>query len=112
MIIVNGGVTAPKGFLASGIKAGLKKSGRPDLALLISEVPAVAAGAFTTNAFKASPVKISAAHLTNRTHQAVIVNSGNANCANGKKGDELAEDMARCAAKAITRAALSERQAL
>jgi len=52
----------PEGFLASGIKAGIKKSGNPDLALLYSEVPAVAAAAFTTNRFQASPVKVSKLH--------------------------------------------------
>lgn len=93
MKIVRGGVTAPKGFLASGVKAGIKKSGRADLALLYSQVPAVAAASFTTNRFKASPVKISIAHLKNRTHQAIIVNSGNANCANGKIGDRDALSM-------------------
>ena len=65
MIIVKGGVTAPKGFLANGIRAGIKKSGRADLALIYSEVPAVAAGVFTTNAFRASPVSLSIANLKN-----------------------------------------------
>ena len=101
MIIVKGGVTAPKGFLASGIKAGIKYSGRKDLALLYSEVPAYAAGAFTTNACKASPVRISMSHLKARTHQAVVVNSGNANCANGAAGDRDAIRMAASAAKAL-----------
>jgi glutamate N-acetyltransferase/amino-acid N-acetyltransferase len=94
MIIVNGGVTAPKGFLASAIRAGIKKSGKPDLALLYSETPAVAAGVFTTNAFKASPVRLSIANLNNKTHQAIVINSGNANCANGRQGDADALAMA------------------
>jgi glutamate N-acetyltransferase/amino-acid N-acetyltransferase len=94
MIIVKGGVTTPKGFLASGVRAGIKKSGRPDLALLVSRAPAAAAGAFTTNAFQASPVKISRSHLMNRTHRAIVVNSGNANCANGRRGDRDAYSMA------------------
>ena len=102
MIIVNGGVTAPKGFLASGIRAGIKKSGNPDLALLYSETPAVAAGVFTTNAFKASPVKLSIANLRNKTHQAIVVNSGNANCANGRQGDADALAMAGYIAKSMT----------
>jgi glutamate N-acetyltransferase/amino-acid N-acetyltransferase len=101
MKTVKGGVTAPKGFLAYGVKAGIKKSGRHDLALLYSEVPAVAAASFTTNAFKASPVKISIAHLKNRTHQAIIVNSGNANCANGRIGDKDADKMTAMAADAL-----------
>ncbi len=101
MIIVNGGVTAPRGFLANGIKAGLKKSGRADLALLYSETPAVGAGIFTTNVFKASPVKLSIANLASRTHQAIVVNSGNANCANGRQGDRDALAMAGYIAKGM-----------
>ncbi|OGW93940.1 MAG: bifunctional ornithine acetyltransferase/N-acetylglutamate synthase [Omnitrophica bacterium RIFCSPLOWO2_01_FULL_45_24] len=101
MIIIKGGVTAPKGFLASGVKAGIKKSGKLDLALLYSEVPAVAAAAFTTNRFQASPVKVSKLHLKNKTHQAIIVNSGNANCANGKVGDKDAVKMAGFIAKTL-----------
>lgn len=101
MIIIKGGVTTPKGFLAGAVRAGIKKSKRPDLALLVSEAPATSAGAFTTNAFQASPVKISRAHLKNRFHQAVIVNSGNANCANGKRGDADALSMAGFIAKTM-----------
>lgn len=109
MKIIKGGVTAPKGFLASGIKAGIKKSGRKDLALLYSEVPAVAAASFTTNRFKASPVKVSMAHMRNKTHQAVIVNAGNANCANGRIGDRDAASMARYIAETME---LAEREVL
>jgi glutamate N-acetyltransferase/amino-acid N-acetyltransferase len=76
------------------VKAGIKKSGRKDLALLYSEVPAVAAGAFTSNAFQASPVKISRRNIANKAHQAIIVNSGNANCGNGRIGDRDALAMA------------------
>lgn len=101
MIIVKGGVTTPKGFLANGIKAGIKHSGRKDLALLYSEVPAVAAGAFTTNRCKASPVKVSQAHLNSKIHQAIIVNSGNANCANGRSGDRDAATMTESMAKLL-----------
>ena len=93
MIIIKGGVAAAKGFLASGVKAGIKKSGRLDLALLYSEAPAVSAASFTANRFQASPVKVSKIHLKNKAHQAVIVNSGNANCANGSIGDKDAFKM-------------------
>ena len=101
MIVVTGGVTAAKGFLASGLSAGIKKSGRKDLALLYSEVPAVAAGAFTTNVFQASPLKISKVHLSHKMHQALIVNSGNANCANGKAGERAAVATADYIARAL-----------
>jgi glutamate N-acetyltransferase/amino-acid N-acetyltransferase len=93
MNIIKGGVTRAKGFLASGVKAGIKKSGCPDLALIYSEVPAAAAAAFTTNRFQASPIKVSKIHLKNKEHQAIIVNSGNANCANGRIGDQDALKM-------------------
>lgn len=109
MIIVKGGVTTPKGFLANGIKAGIKPSGNKDLALLYSEVPAVAAGSFTVNRCKASPVKISQIHIKGKTHQAIIVNSGNANCANGKTGDKDALRMAISAAALLD---LDERMVL
>lgn len=101
MNVVKGGVTTPKGFLASAVKAGIKKSGKLDLALLYSEVPAQAAGAFTTNMFQASPVKVSKQHLANKTHQAIIVNSGNANCANGRIGDKDAVKMTEFIAKTL-----------
>ena len=101
MITIRGGLTAPKGFLAGGVKAGIKVSGRKDLTLLYSEVPAVAAGAFTTNRCKASPVKVSQMHLKGKTHQAIIVNSGNANCANGRTGEKDALDMASKAGKLL-----------
>jgi len=101
MIVIKGTVTSPKGFLASGVKAGIKKSGRADLALLYSEVSAVAAAAFTTNRFQASPVKVSKAHLKAKDHQAIIVNSGNANCANGRIGDRDALKMTEFIGKAL-----------
>lgn len=101
MIIVKGGVATAKGFVANGVKAGIKKSGNKDLALLYSEVPCVAAAAFTTNNFEASPVKVSKLHIRNKTHQAVIVNSGNANCANGKTGYTSAVSMTESVAKRL-----------
>lgn len=101
MIVMKGGVTAPKGFSAAGVTAGIKKSGRKDLALLYSEVPAVAAGSFTANIFQASPVKVSKLHLKNKKHQAIVVNSGNANCANGKTGDKDAVKMTEYIAETL-----------
>jgi glutamate N-acetyltransferase / amino-acid N-acetyltransferase len=101
MIVIKGGVTAPEGFLANGVKAGIKKSGNKDLAIIYSEAPAAAAGSFTTNRFIASPVKVSKANLSSGTHRAIIVNSGNANCANGKRGDADAVVMGELAACAL-----------
>jgi len=92
-----GGVTLPKGFLASGVAAGIKKVKR-DLALIYSEVPAAAAGVFTTNRVKAAPLLVTAARLARGVAQAVVVNSGNANACTGEEGYADALAMARLAA--------------
>jgi len=84
----------PKGFIASGLHCGLKKSGKPDLALFCSEVPARAACLFTVNKMQAAPILLSKKHLkASGYHQAIIVNSGNANCFTGSRGvsDALGE---------------------
>ncbi len=98
---VNGGVTAPKGFKAAGVAAGLKKSGKRDLALIVSEFPAVAAGTFTQNRFAAAPIIVSKANIKGKNIQAVISNAGNANCANGKQGLQDAWIMVSEAAKKL-----------
>jgi glutamate N-acetyltransferase/amino-acid N-acetyltransferase len=79
-------VTAPKGFVASGVECGIRKAGR-DLALVRSLPPAVGAGMFTTNRVQAAPVRISKAHLAVAHPQAVVVNSGVANAATGERGE-------------------------
>lgn len=77
----------PAGFKANGIACGLKKSGKPDLALLYSEFPAKASAKFTTNSIIAAPLVVCKKHLSlGREFQAVLVNSGNANCFTGKSG--------------------------
>jgi len=89
-----GGVTAPVGFSAAGIKAGLKHD-KKDMALIVSDCPCVAAGVFTLNSVKAAPVILCRRHLQkNRSAQAIIVNSGNANACTGPKGLADAESMA------------------
>lgn len=85
MKIVKDGVTAPKGFFASAVNCGVKRSGRNDLALLFSEKPALCAATFTTNKFKSGSVVLSEKRVKRGAAQAVIVNSGNANCCVGKK---------------------------
>ena len=85
MKIVKGGVTAPKGFFASAVNCGIKRSGRNDLALLFSEKPAACVATFTTNKFKSGSVVLSEKRVKKSAAQAVIVNSGNANCCVGKK---------------------------
>lgn len=82
-------VTAPSGFLASGVSAGLKPSGRPDMALLVNNGPqATVAGVFTTNRCQAHPVIWSREVVSDGTARAVITNSGGANCYTGEAGRE------------------------
>lgn len=100
MKIVPYGVCAPRGFIAAGINCGIKK--KEDLALIYSEVPAVACGLFTANTFKAAPVRLSKRHLSNGSAQAIIANSGNANCFTGTYGLIYAERMAEMSAKALS----------
>ncbi len=83
-------VTAPAGFVASGVHAGIRRSG-PDLALVRSTVPAVGAAVWTTNRVLAAPVVVSKRHLESAEPQAVVVNAGVANAATGEVGVGHAE---------------------
>jgi len=83
---VPGGVTAPQGFTAAGVAAGIKND-KKDVALLVSDRPAAAAGVFTTNRVKAFPVLVSMRHLASGGARAVVANSGNANACNGPRGE-------------------------
>lgn len=85
-IFKNGGVTAPKGFCANGVAAGIKRSGKRDLTLVVSDCPAVSAAVYTKNSVKAAPLLVSQKHLRGHKAQAIIANSGNANCFTGKSG--------------------------
>lgn len=95
-----GGVTAPEGFLAAGVSAGIKKNGKKDIALIYSERPCVAAGVFTRNLVKAAPLLLDLEHLaqTGGKAQAIIVNSGNANACTGEQGAKDARAMAELTA--------------
>ena len=93
-----GAVTRPQRFSACGFTAGIKESGLPDLALLVSDRPATAAAVFTQNQSTAAPVHISKAHCSNGTLRAAVVNSGNANCATGAQGLADAREMTQLAA--------------
>ena len=99
--ITEGALTRPQGFSAGGYTAGIKESGLPDLALLISDRPAAAAAVYTQNQTTASPVRVSREHTADGQLQAVVVNSGNANCATGPRGVADARDMAARAAQRI-----------
>ncbi|PKN33153.1 MAG: ornithine acetyltransferase [Deltaproteobacteria bacterium HGW-Deltaproteobacteria-19] len=78
-------MTVP-GFRAAGIASGIKEDGRKDLALIVSDEPAAAAGLFTTNAFKAAPVIVDMERIRSGRAQAILTNSGNANAAMGPDG--------------------------
>ena len=86
--MVTGGVTAPQGFQASGVAAGLKPSGRPDLALLLAPEHAVCAGSFTTSVVRAACVDLCVERLaaTGGKARAVLINSGQANACTGYRG--------------------------
>ena len=78
---------APQGFRFAVAAAGFRKENRPDLALLVSDVPAVAAGTFTQNRFPAAPVVVAKAMLAERPEaRAVVINSGQANACTGDEG--------------------------
>lgn len=98
---ISGGVTAPKGFQAAGIAAGIKKENIKDMAMLYSTAPCAAAGTFTTNVVKAAPVIWDRDIVRGKgTARAVVCNSGVANACTGKEG------MGYCRKTAETAAAL------
>ncbi len=93
------GVTAPAGFRAAGVTAGIKPSGNPDLALVVNDGPEhVAAATFTRNRVVAAPVTVTRGHVADGVIRAVVLNSGNANACNGTPGIDDAR--ATCAAVA------------
>ena len=99
---INGGVTAPKGFLASGLNAGIKNQTKKDMAMVFSSTPCAAAGVFTSNLVKAAPVKWDKEIVTTSPYvQAVVVNSGIANACTGAEGLGYCADTAAEAAAAL-----------
>lgn len=92
----NCSITSPKGFRAAGVSAGLKKTGAPDLALVVSDTPAVTAGVYTRNVVKGhSLVRTIEALQRTETVHGVLINSGNANACVGAIGQKDAEEAAR-----------------
>ncbi len=85
-IIKSGGVTTSRGFTASGMACGIKKSGKLDLALIYSQKPTTCAAVYTKNSIKAAPLLVTQEHLRNNIAQAILINSGNANCFTGNFG--------------------------
>lgn len=97
---VQGAVTYANGFLAAGVRADIKQAGE-DLAVIYSEVPAVAAGLFTTNLVKAAPVTVSQSRIGRSTARAIVANAGIANACTGKQGMQDALDTTAEVARAL-----------
>ena len=92
---LDGGITAVPGILASGMVAGIKASGKPDLALVYSSAPARAAAVFTSNQVKGAPVLVSQEHIRGRKAQAIVACSGCANVCTGEQGLKDAREMTK-----------------
>ena len=88
---IKGGVTNALGFKAHGLWAGIKRSGKPDLALIACDTPAACASVFTLNSIKAAPIIVSQKKMKGGRIQAIVINSGNANCFTGNFGLLYAE---------------------
>ena len=102
MKIIDGGVTAARGFLAAGLAAGIKKGNKKDMAMIYSSTPWMAAGTFTTNLVKAAPVKWDQEIVYHQpSAQAVVINSGVANACTGSEGMECCQMTAQEAAKVL-----------
>ncbi len=100
-ILENGSVTSPRGFTAAAVVAEIKYTGRTDLAVVYSTVPAQAAAVYTLNKFKAAPLQVTEQNISNGVAQAIVVNSGIANAGMGAEGMRLAREMSDCAAEAL-----------
>ena len=107
---IKGSICAPRGFKAAAVFCDIKRIGtgkgsekgeKPDLALIVSDVPAAVAGMFTTNQVCAAPVKVSARRAAGKRARAIVVNSGNANACTGARGLADAELMTEIAAKQL-----------
>ena len=93
MKFIEGGVCAAKGYRAAGVHCGIRKNQtKKDLALIVSDAPAAAAGVYTTNLVKGAPIAVTKAHIADGTARAIVCNSGNANTCNAD-GVEIAEGM-------------------
>jgi glutamate N-acetyltransferase/amino-acid N-acetyltransferase len=89
------------GFRFAGVTCGVKASGTRDVALIVSDRPAAAVGAFTTNRVKAAPVLVGQERLRGGRVQAILVNSGNANAYTGSAGERAARELTRLAAEGL-----------
>jgi glutamate N-acetyltransferase/amino-acid N-acetyltransferase len=98
---ITGGVTAPNGFSAAGIHAGIKPAQELDLALIASERKGPIAGVFTKNQIQAAPVIMNKRQLKNHIGQAIVINSGNANACTGDQGMANAKEMRQIVAQQL-----------
>lgn len=102
MNIIDGGITAAKGFEAAGAEAGIKYQNRKDMALIYSQTPCKAAGVFTSNIVKASPVMWDKEIVAHSPYvQAVIINAGIANACTGKQGYDCCARTAKTASESL-----------
>ncbi len=92
---------SPKGFKASGVKAGIKVSGNPDVGLLLCDTLATAAAVFTANKVVAAPVVVGKENIASGKLRGIVVNSGNANACTGRRGEKDARSMCSLAARAV-----------
>src|SRR6201982_3363484 len=92
---IDGGITAVPGILAAGVTAGIKPSGKKDLALIYSSAPARAAAVFTTNQIKGAPVLVSQEHIRDGRAQAIVASSGCSNVCTGEQGIKDAREMTK-----------------
>jgi glutamate N-acetyltransferase / amino-acid N-acetyltransferase len=95
---LEGGITTVPGFLASGVVAGIKPSGKKDLALIHSPTPARSAAVFTSNQVKGAPVLVSMEHARSGAAQAIVASSGCANVCTGERGVKDAREMTKTVA--------------
>lgn len=100
-VLPGGGVTAPAGFRAAGVAAGLKQSGKPDLALVVSDERAGAAAVTTSNQVKAAPCVVTERHVADGHARAVVVNAGNANACTGDAGMAAATETCEAVAQQL-----------
>ena len=92
---LDGGITAVPGILAAGVPAGIKPSGKKDLALIYSSTPARVAAVFTSNQVKGAPVLVSREHVRGGQAQAIVASSGCANVCTGERGIKDAREMTK-----------------
>ena len=102
-VVKQGGLSAAAGVRATGVACGLKRNGRPDLALVVADGPATVAATFTRNLVQAAPVQVSKRRLRGGRFSALILNSGNANACTGRQGLRDAEMATREVARLLGR---------